>query len=69
MKFFEIIYDRIESRVVHITMNDEMVDKDAMDEFLTNIEDYDDKSEHLNTDDPDIECIAVFELNPKGERI
>jgi len=70
MKYFRVIYQKIECREVWVESSDEtMTEKEAEELFLRNFEEYDDESDEHDADGGSMDVLTVDEIDEDGDDI
>lgn len=70
MKYFRVIYQKIECREVWVESSDEtMTEKEAEELFLRNFEQYDDDSDEHDADGGSMDILTVDEIDEDGNDI
>jgi hypothetical protein len=70
MKYFRVIYQKIDCREVLIESSDDtMTEKEAEELFLRNFEQYDDESDDHDADGGSMDVLTVDEIDEEGNDI
>jgi hypothetical protein len=70
MKYFRVIYQKIDCREVLVESSDDnMTEKEAEELFLRNFEQYDDESDDHDADGGSMDVLTVDEIDADGNDI